>query len=72
VVLDRLARVLDVERQECVVAKQLGGLGQVDKALDAGIQQLLQPILGLVTRRTIGMLAREQQPGKDPIAVPQR
>jgi hypothetical protein len=70
VILDRLARVLHVERQERVVPEQLRRLGQVNKALDARRQQLFQPILGLVTRGAVGMLAREQQPGYDPIAIP--
>jgi hypothetical protein len=70
VILDRLARVLNVKRQVRVVPQQLRRLGQVNKTLDARRQQLLQPILGLVTRGAVGMLAREQQPGYDPVTIP--
>jgi hypothetical protein len=72
VVFDRLADVLDVERQMHVVTQQLRRLGEIDEALDSRAQQLLQPVLGFVLGGTAGMLAGEQQPGNDPVAVTQR
>jgi hypothetical protein len=70
-IFDRLAGVLDIERQMSVVPQQLRRLGQVDKTFDAGREQPLQPVLGLVARRPARMLARQQQPGNHPVAMSQ-
>jgi hypothetical protein len=72
VILDRLAEILDAEREFRVVGLQLTRLSEVDETLDARSHEALQSLARGITVRATRVLAGQHLTRQHPVAVTER